>query len=149
FGRSPGDSRRRFARYAKTHRHTPAAGALDRGGPIGYRGPPIVCDIPGGACAMSRCAWLTAAGGPGGLTGCRERRFGITSDPPGAIVYHNGNPIGATPVDGQFTYYGTQSFTLVRDGHETVTVKERLSPPWYQYFPIDFLAENVWPFHIE
>lgn len=79
--------------------------------------------------------------------GCVERRFVITSDPPGAIVYDENNiPIGATPVDKPFTYYGKYRFTLVKDGYQTMVVEENIRPPWYQYFLLDFLSENVIPY---
>jgi hypothetical protein len=80
--------------------------------------------------------------------GCVERRFVITSDPPGALVYHNGVPIGTTPVDDSFVYYGVHEFILVRDGYETLVVKQKVAAPWYEYFGIDFFSENVWPCHV-
>ena len=50
------------------------------------------------------------------LAGCVERRFIITPEPFGAIVYdEKGLPTGASPADRQFTYYGKYRFTLVRD----------------------------------
>lgn len=81
------------------------------------------------------------------VSGCVERRFVITSDPPGAIVYdEKGLPIGATPVDKPFTYYGKYRFTLVKDGYQTTVIEEDIRPPWYQYVPLDFFSENVIPF---
>src|SRR5262249_10209746 len=51
------------------------------------------------------------------LTGCVERRFVITTEPPGAIVYdERGMPTGAAPTDRTFVYYGDYQFTLVKDG---------------------------------
>ncbi|MBL8794565.1 MAG: PEGA domain-containing protein [Planctomycetia bacterium] len=79
------------------------------------------------------------------LAGCVDRRYVITSDPPGAVVYKNGQPLGATPVDDHFTYYGKYEFVLVKDGYETTKEVQEITTPWYQYFPIDFFAENVWP----
>jgi PEGA domain len=79
-------------------------------------------------------------------SGCVDRRFIIESDPPGAIVYVNGKLVGATPADLPFTYYGTYRFVFVRDGYETLTVDECISPPWYEYFPLDFFAENLLPY---
>jgi hypothetical protein len=90
-------------------------------------------------------AWLTAIL----LAGCVERRYVIESNPPGAHVLVNGQPLGATPVDGHFLYYGNYNFTLIKDGYETLQVQERFKAPWYQWFPIDFLSENVWPGKIE
>ena len=83
------------------------------------------------------------------LAGCVERRFVIESDPPGAMVLVNGKPIGATPVDGHFLYYGKYDFTLIKDGYETLQVEECFRPPWYEYFPLDFLSENLWPGNVE
>src|SRR5438045_3581884 len=65
------------------------------------------------------------------VSGCVERRYVVTSDPPGALVYKNGQPIGTTPVDDTFVYYGKYHFTLVKDGYETLQVDENFSAPWY------------------
>lgn len=89
-------------------------------------------------------AMLTA-----GLSGCVERRFLIESNPPGAIVYQNGQVMGATPLDLPFTYYGNYEFTLVKDGFETETVSAQIRPPWFQYFPLDFVSENLYPLHAQ
>lgn len=83
------------------------------------------------------------------LAGCVERRYVIESDPPGALVLANGQPIGATPVDGHFVYYGRYQFTLIKDGYETLQVEECFRPPWYQFPPLDFVSENLYPGKIE
>jgi PEGA domain len=80
------------------------------------------------------------------LTGCVDRRYVITSDPPGAVVYVNNRQIGATPADEHFIYYGDYEFLLVKDGYQTKRVVQNIPAPWYEYFPLDFFAENVWPF---
>lgn len=92
------------------------------------------------------CAVLLAAGL---LSGCVERRYVITSDPPGAVVFENGKPIGATPVDGSFVYYGNYHFTLQRDGCDTLQVDQHIPTPWYEWFPIEFFSENVIPWRIK
>jgi len=84
-----------------------------------------------------------------GLTGCVERRFVIESDPPGALVLMNGQPLGATPVDGHFLFYGDYNFTLIKDGYETQQVCQHIASPWYQYFPLDFFSENIYPCKLE
>jgi hypothetical protein len=89
--------------------------------------------------------WVLAVGL---LGGCVERRFVITTDPPGATVLRDGHEIGATPVDGGFLYYGTYEFTLIREGYETQKVLQTIKAPWYQYPVIDFFSENLWPFKI-
>jgi hypothetical protein len=81
-------------------------------------------------------------------SGCVERRFVITSNPPGATVYREGMELGVTPVDDPFVYYGTREYKLVLDGFELLTVKQPAPPPWYEIPPLDFLAENAWPFKI-
>lgn len=75
--------------------------------------------------------------------GCVQRRLMIRSDPPGAMVYVDDYQIGATPIATNFTYYGTRKIRLVKDGYQTLTVYERIDPPWYQVPPFDFFSENV------
>jgi hypothetical protein len=78
-------------------------------------------------------------------SGCVQRRFVIHSDPPGALVLRNGQPLSAAPADDSFVYYGKYRFTLVKDGFETLHVDQEVSPPWWQYPPIDFVVENLIP----
>jgi hypothetical protein len=82
------------------------------------------------------------------MAGCIERRYVITTDPPGAVVLRNGQPIGATPVDDQFVYYGTYHYTIVKEGYETLQVDQEITTPWYDYPVIDFFSENVVPWTI-
>jgi hypothetical protein len=77
--------------------------------------------------------------------GCVQRRLTVRSNPPGALVYVDNYEIGTTPVSTDFIYYGTRQIRLVKDGYETLTVLQPVPTPWYQYFPIDFFAENVVP----
>lgn len=94
---------------------------------------------------MKRTACLVGMLMCAGLTGCVDRRYVITSDPPGAVVLRDGRYIGATPVDDHFTYYGKRRFTLIKDGYQTQTVEQDIPAPWYQYVPIDFVAEVLVP----
>jgi len=80
--------------------------------------------------------------------GCVERRMTIRSNPPGALVYVDDYEIGTTPASTSFTYYGTRKIRLVKDGYETLTVLQRFDPPWYQFFPLDFVSENLVPWEI-
>ena len=93
---------------------------------------------------VAACAVVAVA-----LSGCVERRFVIESDPPGAVVLVNGQPLGSTPVDGHFIYYGNYDFTLVKDGYETLHVDQRIRAPWYQWPLIDFASENLYPGKLE
>lgn len=72
----------------------------------------------------------------------------IRSNPPGAVVYVDDYEIGTTPVSADFTYYGTRKIRLVKNGYETLTVMQPVSVPWYQFVPIDFVAENLVPGNI-
>lgn len=82
------------------------------------------------------------------LSGCVTRRFTIDSYPQGATVYQDNSPIGVTPVDSSFVYHGKYKFTLVKDGYETLSVDQPVPAPWYAYPPMDFIAENMWPFEL-
>ena len=84
-----------------------------------------------------------------GLTGCVERRFLVESNPAGATVLVNGEFKGTTPVSVPFLYYGKYDITLVRDGYETKTYSAMIRRPWFEYFPLDFFAEVLYPTHIQ
>lgn len=94
---------------------------------------------------MKRTAWallalVLLAGSP---LGCVTRRYVITSDPPGAVVYRDGQYLGPTPVEEQFVFYGKYRFRLVKDNYQIMDVEPELVPPWYQWTGIDFVAENL------
>jgi hypothetical protein len=72
----------------------------------------------------------------------------IRSSPPGALVYVDDYQIGTTPVSTDFVYYGTRKIRLVKDGFETLTVRQPFPIPWYEVFPLDFVTENLWPWEI-
>lgn len=78
-------------------------------------------------------------------SGCVQRRMTIRSNPPGALVYVDDYQIGTTPVSTDFVYYGTRKIRLVKDGFETLTVRQPFPLPWYEIFPLDFVTENLWP----
>jgi len=86
-------------------------------------------------------AWL-------GASGCVQRRMTIRSNVPGAQVYVDNYEIGRTPVSTDFIYYGQRDIRLVKDGYETLKVKQTVNAPWYQYPGLDFFAENVWPWEV-
>jgi hypothetical protein len=81
-------------------------------------------------------------------SGCVQRRMTIRSNPPGAQVYVDNQEIGRTPVSTDYIYYGARNIRLVKDGYETLTVKQPLWAPWYEWPVLAFFAENVWPFEI-
>jgi hypothetical protein len=72
-----------------------------------------------------------------------RRRLNVNSNPQGALVYVDNQQIGTTPCSVDFTYYGTREIRLIKAGFETLTVNQPIPAPWYQYTPIDFVAENL------
>jgi len=98
---------------------------------------------------MGRNAWfLVIALGAAAVTGCVERRYVVTTDPPGAVVLRDNHQVGASPADETFVYYGVQHFTLFREGYETMQVDQNIPAPWYEYHGLDFISENLIPWTI-
>ncbi|QDS96330.1 PEGA domain protein [Roseimaritima multifibrata] len=81
-------------------------------------------------------------------SGCVRRRMTVRTTPPGAIVSVDNQTIGTSPASSSFTYYGTREFRIEKDGYETETIQRRLNPPWYEYPPLDFITETLWPWEI-
>lgn len=90
-------------------------------------------------CLAAALALLTV------LPGCVRRRMTVRSNPPGAVVFVDDQEIGTTPASTGYTYYGTRKIQLIKDGFETLTVKQTFYPPWYEITPLDFVSENLWP----
>jgi hypothetical protein len=97
---------------------------------------------------MKRFAWLAGALLLTSAAGCVTRTYVISSDPPGAIVYRNGQPIGATPVEENFVYYGKYHFRLVKDGFEPLDVDQEIPAPWYEWPPLDAVSEILNPYKL-
>ncbi len=103
---------------------------------------PFACRLRrlvGGICCLLLLFWQV---------GCVHRRLTIRSDPPGAQVLLDGENIGYTPTSVDFTYYGTREITLIKPGYETLRVLQKIPPPWYQIPPLDFISDNLLPFHV-
>ncbi len=81
--------------------------------------------------------------------GCVERKFVIDTDPPNVLVLVNNTPLGPSPADGSFVYYGKYNFTLMAPGYETLHATEDIVAPWYEWVGLDFFFETLWPFEIE
>jgi len=81
--------------------------------------------------------------------GCVDRRFIVTTNVPGAQVYMDDKPVGASPADGRWDYSGYYKFTAVAPGYEPTVQRIRFRPRWYEYPPLDFIAEVLYPFRIE
>jgi hypothetical protein len=80
--------------------------------------------------------------------GCVERRFIVETNVPNAIVYVDDELIGAAPAHKSFDFYGNYNITIVHPGYQTLTKRLHVEAPWYDYPPLDFLVEAIWPFHI-
>jgi hypothetical protein len=72
-----------------------------------------------------------------------QRTLQVESDPPGALVYLNGDEVGRTPMRKNFLWYGTYDVELRKEGYETLVKPAQVWAPWWQIPPIDFLAELV------
>lgn len=92
------------------------------------------------ALAASLVSLLLAA------SGCVRRTLTVTSNPPGALVFLNGTEVGRTPLERDFTWYGTYDVVLRKDGYETLKTRGKVIAPWWQWVPIDLFAELL-PLH--
>lgn len=81
-------------------------------------------------------------------TGCVRRRMTVRTNPSGAMVYIDKQPIGRSPISASTTYYATREIEAVRDGYRTEKIFRTFSPPWYQIPPLDFITETLWPWEI-
>jgi hypothetical protein len=64
------------------------------------------------------------------------------------MVLENGHEIGPAPVTQHFQYYGKYRFDIIANGYQTQVVLQPVSAPWYEYFPLDFISENIVPWTI-
>ena len=75
-------------------------------------------------------------------SGCVQRRLIVRSQPEGARVTIDNQVVGHTPVPVPYTYHGTRQIMLEKDGYQTVNVKQRIRPRWYDRFPVSFFSNN-------
>lgn len=78
-------------------------------------------------------------------TGCVERIAKVQTDPPGALVIVNDEEVGVSPVKFSFLWYGDYDIMVRKPGYETLKVHHRLHAPWYEWPPIDLVAETMIP----
>lgn len=82
-------------------------------------------------------------------SGCVERFLLVQSEPTGARVFLDAEEVGTSPVCIPFEHYGTREILLRYEDRTKSFASARrlvtLSPPWYERFPIDFVAEHLWP----
>ena len=75
--------------------------------------------------------------------GCVQRTLRVESDPPGALVYMNQQEIGRTPLERDFTWYGTYDVQLRSEGYEPLKARTPVIAPWWQWPPFDLFAEFI------
>ncbi len=81
------------------------------------------------------------------LVGCKaDKRLWIESEPPGAEVYLDREPLGQTPVSMEFIHYGTHRLSLSLPGYMPYARDLEVPPPWYARFPLDIVSEVLLPF---
>ena len=73
--------------------------------------------------------------------GCLKRTISVTSDPPGALVWINDVEVGRTPLETDFTFYGTYDVRLRREGYEPIVTSAKAKTPIQEMPGIDLLAE--------
>ena len=80
-----------------------------------------------------------------GPVGCVRRTMKITTEPPSALVYLNDQEIGRSEVNIDFLWYGDYDVVIRKEGYETLKTNWVVKRPWYQYIPLDFFFEVLWP----
>lgn len=84
-----------------------------------------------------------------GSAGCVDRVLQVRSDPPDATVTLDDQVVGKTPLDLHYTWYGKRYLSVELQGYTQVRELIALNPPWWQYFPLDFITDILVPFTIE
>lgn len=79
------------------------------------------------------------------LPGCVERTLKIETRPPGALVLVNDEEVGVSPVKFAFTWYGDYDIVVRKAGYQTLQTHHRVRAPWFQWSPLDLLAETLIP----
>jgi len=79
------------------------------------------------------------------LGGCVERVMKIETDPQGALITVNDEEVGVSPVKFSFLWYGDYDIIARKTGYRTLKTHYRVNAPWYQYSPIDLVAETLLP----
>lgn len=78
------------------------------------------------------------------LAGCGvQRTIVLQSDPPGALVHLNGEEVARTPAEVPLQWYGRYDVAVRKEGYETLKTRRWVAAPWWQWPPIDLLAELV------
>jgi len=80
------------------------------------------------------------------FAGCVEHRMVIRSQPEGARVILDLEEIESrTPTEVPFEWSGTREVILIAPGYRVFEGHAELEDRWYSYFPLDFVAEVLYP----
>ena len=90
-------------------------------------------------------------------TGCVDLLLPIIKKNIGAKVFIDGVDVGTSPVTIPFDFYGNRDLLVRMEedekrGERSLAPQRRivkLTPPWYQRFPLDFVSEILWPGTLE
>jgi len=82
------------------------------------------------------------------LAGCVERYITIDTTPSNAIVWLNGEEVGASPVTVSFLWYGQYEVEIRREDCQTLKTTQHAHAPIYQWPIIDFFTECLLPFQL-
>ncbi|MEL6899048.1 MAG: PEGA domain-containing protein, partial [Planctomycetota bacterium] len=82
------------------------------------------------------------------LGGCVRRRMTVRTNPPGAAVSVDNQPIGMSPAATGFVNHGPREFRIEKPGFKTEVLQRRIYAPWYQWPGIDFIAEALYPWEL-
>jgi hypothetical protein len=82
------------------------------------------------------------------LGGCLKKTIQVTSEPEGALVWINDVEVGRTPLETEFTFYGTYDVRVRREGYEPLITHESADSPVYAVPPLDLVTEAA-PFKVE
>lgn len=69
----------------------------------------------------------------------------ITTEPRQALIYLNDQEIGRTNVSTDFLWYGDYDVIIRKEGYQTLHTHWEVEAPWYQWIPLDFFFEVLWP----
>ena len=75
----------------------------------------------------------------GALVGCQHRTITVTSEPSGAMTYLNDVEVGRTPVDVEFTWFGTYAVRLELEGYQTLDTSAEAEAPLHEQPGFDLL----------
>ena len=80
--------------------------------------------------------------------GCVRRTITLNTDPQTARVTLNDEYVGTSPITVPFTFYGDYDVILRKEGFQTLHTHHVIKRPWYQYPPVDLVAEALLPVEI-